>query len=248
MHYKMLPRFAILCIALVMVCFSLVAQTTNSLEIPKLKKGEEIIRHASFSLVYSEKHEQAKWVAYTLTKEHAASDEFPRKDNFIVDPMIKTGSAHKNDYHDTPYDKGHLCPADDNKWSKDAMHDCFYMSNMSPQTHSFNAGIWKSLEAYSHNLALENDTIYIVTGPVLKTQHKFKTIGENEVSVPEYFYKVVLVYGTEPKAWGYIIPHTGFTGKFNDYACSVDEVERKTGIDFYSNLDDWVEKMVERKR
>lgn len=256
-----------------LLCANLPAQLQkNGLEIPKLKRGEEIVKHTGFSLVYSEKDEQAKWVAYTLTKEQAASDVAERKDNFITDPSIKTGSADEKWYVHSGFDKGHLCPANDNTWSVDAMHDCFYMSNMSPQLPEFNRGIWKSLEMDIHDLALDYDTLYIVTGPVLKSKHKLATlkpVGHPElveghavlenhtesflrrqestlfsISIPEYFYKVILTYGKEPKAWGYLIPQNTTEKDYNKYSVSVDEVEKATGLDFYRVLEDKVEKRI----
>jgi endonuclease G len=90
-----------------------------------------------------------------------------RKDNFRSDPKVKTGSAALSDYKGSGYDRGHLAPAADFKWSATAMSESFYMSNMSPQVPGFNRGIWKNIESTVRNWAVENDEIYIVTGPVL---------------------------------------------------------------------------------
>ncbi len=220
--------------------------TNTALELPALEQGEVIIQHTGFSLVYSEKDEQAKWVAYTLTPEKVNNKVVKRdKERFREDPLISTGSATDKDYKNSGYSRGHLCPANDNAWSKKAMRDCFYFSNMSPQKQDFNGGIWKNLEMYVHNLAVQYDTLYIVTGPVLKSDKPFVTIGKNEVSVPEYFYKVIMVYGTEPEAIGYLIPQTGFGKDFQAYACSVDAVEKVTGLDFYVTLSNNIETHIE---
>ncbi|MDD2229925.1 MAG: DNA/RNA non-specific endonuclease, partial [Candidatus Cloacimonetes bacterium] len=227
----------------------LVGVTNTSLELPALEKGEVLIQHKGFSLVYSEKDEQAKWVAYTLTPEKVNSKIVNRdKESFRKDPLISTGSAEDKDYNKSSYSRGHLCPANDNTWSKEAMHDCFYFSNMSPQRQEFNGGIWKDLELYVHNLATLYDTLYVVTGPVLISDKPLKTIGKNEVSVPGYYYKVIMVYGKEPKAIGYLIPQSGYEKDFQAYACTVDEVERVTGVDFYYKLDDMTEKVIESKQ
>jgi endonuclease G len=224
------------------------AKQKYGLEVPKLKSGEKVIQHTGFALVYSEKDEQAKWVAYALTKEEAASEEAERTDRFLIDSMVKTGTANDKDYYKSGYSKGHLCPANDNTWSVDAMHDCFYFSNMTPQYQSFNGGVWETLESEIHDLAAQYDTIYIVTGPVLKKppHHKFATIGKNQVTVPDKFFKVIMVYGTEPKAIGYIIPQVGFTSNPDDYAVSVDAVEKATGLDFHNGASDNVEKKIEK--
>ncbi len=98
-----------------------------------------------------------------------------------------------------------------------------------------------------HDLTTQYDTLYIVTGPVLNSDKPFKTIGKNEVSVPDYYYKVIMVYGKEPKAIGYLIPQTGFGKDFQACACSVDEVERFTGLDFYYLLYDKTQNRIEEQ-
>ncbi len=120
------------------------AGTNTALELPALEKGEVLVQHNGFSLVYSEKDEQAKWVAYTLTPEKAKSKLVNRdKESFRKDPLISTGSAEDKDYNKSGYSRGHLCPANDNTWSADAMHDCFYFSNMSPQFQDLTMGFGK---------------------------------------------------------------------------------------------------------
>lgn len=249
MRFKLRTVHGLLPLMLLLYAVSLYAGgTTTTLELPALEKGEALIQHNGFSLVYSEKDEQAKWIAYTLTPEKAKSKLVNRdKESFRKDPLISTGSAEDKDYNKSGYSRGHLCPANDNTWSADAMHDCFYFSNMSPQNQDFNNEVWKDLELYVHNLATQYDTLYIVTGPVLKSDKPLKRIGKNEVSVPEYFYKVIMVYGTEPQAIGYIIPQTGFGKDFQAYVCNVDEVERVTGLDFYYMLDDIIERTAENQ-
>ncbi len=248
MNCKRFTQLLVFSVAFIMLFCTLPAKAQKyGLEIPRLKSGEVLIRHTGFSLVYSEDDEQAKWVGYTLTKEHAAMKATERDSaDFKVDPLIETGSADDKDYYKSGYDRGHLCPANDNTWSAQAMSDCFYYSNMSPQNHSFNAGIWKKLEMDIHKMALQYDTLYIVTGPVLQVKYKYTTIGPNEVSIPKYFFKVIMAYGTEPKAIGYLIPQTGFNPNYREYACTVDLIERVTGLDFYWGLKDSIEKKIEK--
>lgn len=215
----------------------------TNLELPKANSSDDIIKHLGYTLLYSEEHEQAIWVAYELTKEET-NKVVARKDKFIPDPMIKTGSAVDDDYLPRVYDRGHLAPAADMLWSMQAMQESFYFSNMSPQLPSFNRGIWKNLEALVRSWAIECDGIYIVTGPILKKG--LPTIGSNQVTVPKYYYKVVLDY-TQPelKAIGFILPNQASKSPLQTFAVTIDSVEKVTGLDFFYQLPDVTEKQLE---
>jgi len=207
------------------------------LEIPMLEEGEELIVHTGFALVYAEEHEQPRWVAYELTRDEVYGI-YERGDNFRADPSISTGSAALADYRKSGYDRGHLAPAADMVWSKEALSDSFYMSNMSPQKPEFNRGIWAKLEAIVRNLAVTEGAVYVAAGPIL-TDGPYKTIGENKVSVPNYYYKVILDY-TEPdkKAIGFLLPNEGSKEDLSIFATSVDEIQMISGIDFFPQLPD----------
>ena len=215
------------------------------LEIPKTSPKDQIIKHTGYTLLYNEAHEQASWVAYELTKEETHK-LFDRTDKFIVDPLISTGSANDGDYKGSGFDRGHLAPAGDQGYSEKTMSESFYYSNMSPQEPSFNRGIWKKLEELVRTWAVENEKLYIVTAPVL-TQG-LPTIGANKVTVPKYYYKVILDY-TEPdiKGIGFIMPNKGSSEPLQSYAVSIDSVESLTGIDFFPLLPDNQEKSIENK-
>ncbi len=215
-----------------------------NLEIPSMANDDQIIRHTGYTLSYNEEYEVANWVAYELTREEVLGSG-SREDSFKSDPAVKTGSATLNDYKNSGYDRGHLAPAADFKWSEDAMSDTFFLSNMTPQAPSFNRGIWADLEAVIRTMAYENESVYVVTGPVL-TDGPYKTIGESKVAVPKRFYKVVLDY-TDPdiKAIGFVLPNQNSDLPLQSFATTVDEVEAITGIDFYPLLPDEVEEKIE---
>jgi endonuclease G len=206
---------------------------------------QQIVIHKYYSLSYSEADEQAEWVAYLLTFQMPTS-VVERTDDFRVDPLVPTGSASLSDYTGSGYDRGHLCPAEDMSFSKVAMNETFYLSNMSPQDPSFNRGIWSSLEAQVRNWALAYDSLYVITGPVLTS--KIGTIGANKVSVPKYYYKVILDYcQPEIKILAFLIPNEKGVGTFRSYAVSVDSIEVVTGIDFFPALPDNIEISLESK-
>ena len=216
----------------------------TGLEIPSGGKGE-IIEHTGYTLSYREEYEVPEWVAYELTREEVTTLAVERKDNFREDKTVSTGSATLQDYKKSGYDRGHMAPAADFRWSAEAMDDTFYLSNMCPQTHAFNAGIWSDLESAIRSMAYEDGSIYVVTGPVL-TDGPYDTIGENDVAVPSYFYKVVLDY-SEPtlKAIGFILPHENSKNPLSYFAVTVDEVEERTGLEFFPLLPDNTEEKLE---
>lgn len=206
----------------------------------------DLIVHNGYTLCYSEEHEQPFWVAYVLTPEEVNSQPIKRKDNFRSDPAISTESAQLSDYKGSGFDRGHLAPYADLSYSEESAQDSFYLSNMSPQEGSFNRGKWAQLEALVRTFA-EEEPMCIVTGPVL-TDGPYQTIGKNKVSVPNYFYKVVLdYYGDDVKATAYLLPNAKCDKDLKEYVVTVDRVEQLTGLDFFPLLPDDIENILESR-
>ncbi|MDD2385757.1 MAG: DNA/RNA non-specific endonuclease [Bacteroidales bacterium] len=231
---------------LIFIGFVDAQKNPKSFELPKLKRSEEIVCHKAYCLVYSEDHEQAKWVAYVLKLEMLNGDA-KRSNKFKEDPKIKTKSANDNDYKGSGYDRGHLAPAGDMSFSEQAMQESFYYSNISPQEPSFNRGIWKKLESEVRSYVEYLNEIYIVTGPVLT--EGLPEIGENGVAIPEEYYKAALfVSDTCVEAIAFIMPNKKISSEsVYNYAISVNELEKKTKINFFHNLPFFVERSVEKR-
>ncbi len=231
---------------LLLIILSLFHRTPQGLEIPAVTNPAAVVEHANYVLQYDERFEQPDWVAYELTRKEAEG-RVKRKDDFRADPSVLTGSADPADYRRSGFDRGHLAPAGDMKFSTKAMDESFYMSNMSPQRPGFNRGIWKELETLVRRWAEENGSLYVVTGPVLNKAY-YPTIGKDKVAVPEYYYKVLLDY-TEPelKGIGFILPNKKCSDPVEDYAVSIDKVETVTGIDFFPKLPDAEEEKLESR-
>lgn len=236
-------------LVLILLCFgiSLYAQQPskiNEIGLPKITNKDLIVKHLGYTLSYNEKHEQANWVAYELTATETKKI-VERSNDFRPDGAVRTGSATNDDYQGSGYDRGHLAPAADMGWSEKAMEESFLYSNMSPQAPSFNRGIWKRLEEQVRQWAIDNQSIYIVTGPILTDN--LPTIGIDKVSVPQYYYKVILDY-TKPglKGIGFILPNASSTLPLQSFAVPIDSVERKTGINFFSALPDEQEQTIEK--
>lgn len=234
-----------LCIALLLTGQSGCSQpqTAEFNGLPFYSSEDDIIRHFAYTFKYREEHEQAEWIAYRLTAERVMGS-YKRTNDFRSDPKVKTGSAALSDYKGSGYDRGHLAPAGDMKWSSTAMSESFFMSNMSPQKPGFNRGIWKKLEEKVRTWATVNEEIYIVTGPVLSDN--LPTIGSNEVAVPNYYYKVILDYKEpELKGIGFVLLNQSSQQPLETYAVTIDSVEILTGIDFFPAMPDSLEDVIE---
>ncbi|MBT0607319.1 DNA/RNA non-specific endonuclease [Aequorivita echinoideorum] len=203
----------------------------------------EIIKHKFYTLSYSEENEQASWVAYKLTKSHLSKNNFKRP-YFNEDKLVKTKSADWRNYKNSGYDRGHLCPAGDRIFSLEAYTETFLTSNISPQDREFNAGIWNRLEQKVRSWTKKYDSVYIFTGGVLRKN--LKTIGSEKVTVPEEFFKIILhVSDSGYKTISFVIPNKKSSESFYKYAVSIDEIEAKTGIDFFPKLPDSIENVLE---
>lgn len=186
------------------------------------------------------------WVAWNLTSKHS---DGPYKRNgikFAPDMDVPAPRAENMDYVNSGYDRGHMCPSGDNRWSEKAQTQSFLYTNCCPQLHNLNSGDWKELEEKCRVWAEKYGSIYIVCGPLMLNK-KHKTIGKNKVVVPEAFYKVVLRLGNSPSAIGFVYRNEKTNKKMSAYVNSVDDVERLTGLDFFSSLPDNIEDKVETK-
>lgn len=221
-------------------------QKNGAIDFLPVSTTKQIVKHKGYTLSYSEENEQAEWVFYELKKSELNynNNDFKRP-FFIEDPMVKTGSADWKNYRRSGYDKGHLCPAGDRKYNKQLFEETFYTSNISPQKHDFNEGIWNRLEQKVRYWASKYDGIYVVTGGVL--DENLPTIGDEEVSVPKYFYKVLLDnYKGEYKMIAFLVPHRDSDRPLYEFVVSVDQIEKMTGIDFFPQLDNALELTLEK--
>jgi len=206
----------------------------------------QIIHHQNYSLSYHEKYEQAEWVAYTLSANQLLNNKFKRP-YFEQDPKVLTKSANYWNYKNSGYNKGHLCPAGDRTFSEEAYNETFLTSNISPQIYEFNAGIWNRLEQKVRYWAKKYEKLYIVTGGVLESN--LKTIGDENVAVPDYFYKIILdIQQPEIKAIAFLIPNEASEKGLYQYVVSIDEIEKLTGIDFFAELPDDLENNIEKSK
>lgn len=222
--------------------------SNRKLELPERLQHtpERIVEHTGFTVSFNREHNNPNWVAWELTAEEAEGN-LPRVNDFEPDPKLPENHQVKHaDYTGSGYDRGHMVPAADMKWDSKAMNDCFYMSNICPQTHTLNAGGWETLESACRRWAKHEGSVYIVCGPVYKG-NRHKTIGnELKITVPEGFFKVVLSLreGSE-KAIGFYYANSNAKQSMKATATTVDEIETLTGMDFFVNINDKLEERLE---
>ena len=224
---------------------SVSASQFDNLELGMPGLCDQIVNREGYALGFSRKYRQPLWVTYRITKDEAKSQNASRRmANFYVDSDVPD-SALLSDYKRSGYDRGHLAPAGDMKFSATAMQESFSLANISPQINSFNCGIWNRLEQRVRNFASTEHSVFVVTGPVFIEDEDPHYIGNSRIRVPEFFYKVIYDEIPPQKMIGFIIANKGSKLPLSTYAVTVDEVEEATGLDFFSSIPDEMENSLE---
>ena len=219
----------------------------KQLEIPRLvsSRSQQIIEHIGYTVSHNPVWNIPNWVAYSLTDTELLGD-IPRAKNFNPDPEVLGEAVVTRDYTHSGFDRGHMAPAADMKWSEQAMYESFYMTNICPQNQSLNRGDWNDLEELARDWANTYGEIYIVCGPLVSD--KYQTIGtNNKIAIPNAFYKVFL--RKKGDLWttiGFVMPNQACNQPLMTYMLSVDDVEQMSGIDFFYNLPDSIENIIEQ--
>ena len=220
---------------------------TSRMEIPLMNKEQgQIIQRTGYTLSYHAKHRTPQWVAWELTKEETRGNE-ERTNEFQPDPDVMGDKVVTYDYSHSGYDRGHMAPAGDMKWSKKAMQESFYMSNICPQDHNLNTEDWNDLENKSREWARRYGKVYIVCGPIYNgTRNEY--IGDHRVKVPDAFFKVILInHDRKQAALGFYFENKAGERPLSEYLVSVDKLEDMTGLDFFSALPDEIENRLEKE-
>lgn len=241
---------------------------TSRLEIPALKRGNTFIEHSTlegrdsiinYSLEYSPEHHHSRWVAFRFDATNRAVNvnrkEYNIRPQYPIDPELK--SCLTDDASFSGYQHGHLCASNDRRYSRDANDQTFYMSNMSPQSSNFNGTYWTLYESFVQTLGrTENfsDTLYVVKGGTLDQTRATIRVDGFSVPVPKYYWMALLrVKGSSYAAVGFWMEHRDDYADYSsdprpeilNHAVSIDQLETLTGINFFPNLPDDVEKSVE---
>lgn len=215
------------------------------LEMPALTSKDELIRHDGYVISYNSRNRIPNWVAYELTADEAHGDEERGDRMFSMDPKYKKKQAMREDYRDSGWTKGHMAPAADFRWDGDAMDETFYLTNVCPQNEYLNANDWEYLERQVRYWAGKFGKVWVVTGPVVG-DNRYGTIGDNDVVVPDSFFKAVLACKDgKYRSIAFLMDNDSQRYYLADCSMSVDELEEYTGLDFFPALDDSVEESVE---
>lgn len=210
-------------------------------------RGNQMIEHTGFVVSFCPKTNCPSWVAWELTAAETKGSQQRSNYAFMPDAELPMDNqVVTGDYTGSGFDRGHMCPAADMKWSADAMHDCFYMSNICPQTPQLNQNWWEHVESACRRWAKREGEIFIACGPIFHSKIK-ATIGrEHRVAVPDGFYKVIISLreGAE-KGIAFRYRNDDSRQTMEDAAMSIDKLEKQLKLDFFSEVPDSIEQVIE---
>ncbi len=208
--------------------------------------SERVLQRKAYTTSYNKRRRTPNWVAWTLTKDHTYGRLLRDNERFEEDMDVAEPRATFQDYYNSRYDRGHMCPAGDNKWDQEALTESFLMTNICPQNHGLNKDDWNDLEMQCRTWARRYGELTIVCGPLYEQpEDQVRYIGRNRVAVPSGFFKVVYRAEPKPHALGFIFENNGSSQPWRNQVVSVDEVEHRSGIDFFMTLPDDVEQRIE---
>ncbi len=195
-----------------------------------------ILENTSYYSAYSEKKRNPLWVAYRLDY-FKGQNKHSRPGKFITDFRTKARIS-PGGYSKTGYDRGHMCPnsAIAARYGKQGQIETFLMSNICPQKPELNRKVWERLERLEEGYANKFGGIWIITGPIFD-QHV--EILNQQVEIPDAFFKILIDEDKgKVRVLPFIVPQN-VTGKeiLNEFLTSVDEIEKQTGLDFFTPMD-----------
>lgn len=241
----------------------------HRLEVPAMELGNDFIAHydgdvMTYCLEYDRSKWHSRWVAFRFDNKtrpkKVSRKDYGTRPQYPADPKLPSGVAIPSDASFNGYQHGHLCASADRLYSRTANDQTFYMTNMSPMISNFNGGYWATLEGLVQSLGRNtsfSDTLYVVKGGTIQDGMFSNRVASSRIVVPKYYYMALLRYrGGTYSAIAFWMEHKDYGNSFDNpaniatmrqHAVSVDELEEKTGINFFHNLPDAVEVQVERQ-
>ena len=243
-------RFLFWGLTVALVCFLLyrVAMNNHTTHLQPLSVGERdslmtvaapssvndtLLRYEGFDVHFNSMKGIANCAVYEFVH-NELNGTAERFGEFMQDAGVK-GCPMPQDYAGSGMDRGHLVPAADLKWNPDAMRQSFLLTNICPMHKALNEGGWAKLEEKVREWTARDSALLVFTGPVVSESDS--TLADGRVTVPNAFYKVVMAPCVRPRrAIAFIYPNGHSNGRLRQYAVSVDEVEQRTGLDFFPTL------------
>lgn len=245
---------------------------STRIEIPSINEDDIFLSHITtvnrkenitYSIAHSSQRKHSRWVAFTFDASNRAKNWNRNNwdntewggDPFQPDPEMPHNHVFtKDEINRNGYVRGHLVASSDRLYSKDANEQTFYYSNISPMLSRFNTGLWNELEMLLQGWGRNGefcDTLYVVKGGTIREGEYKSVTNEQGLTCPtvpnRYFIALLCRHKETYKAVGFLFEHRStLPGKLGEYAMTIDELEENTGIDFFCNLPDKLEKSVER--
>lgn len=210
--------------------------------------NEILVKHAAYMASYNPQHRIPNYVVHVIPKDILYGSA-KRTNNFRIDPLIKIPMADSADYWNSGYDRGHMAASADFKWSYNALSESYFYTNIIPQNKALNQGAWNRLEMQIREWAIDNDELVVVTGPIIKENLPKIPQGSQQVSIPQYIYKIVLdYYPPTYKAIAFLYPNKDVPYELEKHVVSIDSIESLTNIDFFPKLPDSLETTLEAEQ
>lgn len=195
--------------------------------------NDTLVRYDAFDVHFNSECGIANCALYEITRSEL-NGTAERGNEFTADPGVK-GCPQPEDYAGSGFDRGHLVPAGDLKWSEAAMRQSFLLTNVGPMHKALNEGGWAKLEEKVREWTARDSALLVFTGPVVSDSDT--TLASGRVKMPSAYYKVIMAPCVRPmRVIAFIYPNGHSGGRLQQYAVSVDEVERRTGLDFFPTL------------
>lgn len=196
--------------------------------------GLQRVDYCGFRVYFNRSWHLPACVTYEITDAEARGN-LPRAKHWLTDGNVP-GCPDTRDYVNSGYDRGHIAPAGDLRWSEDAMRQSFTMTNVCPQNHHLNEGGWSRLEEKVREWVRREGGLIVISGPIV-TPADTATIGETRVRVPGAFYKIVLAHRAHPmRVAAFVYPNRACDGRLGEYATTVRSIETLTGLNFLEAL------------
>lgn len=194
------------------------------MELPEYSDTDDIVSHEGYTAAYNHLTLTSDWVAWELTAAEVAGN-IDGQYSFSRDPDVQFPKASREDYSNSGWDKGHMAPRADMKWSHRALEESYYFTNVCPQDHEMNSQAWRKIEELTRRLASRYGSVLVVCGPIYDSvDHRH--IGPACVHVPDRFFKALAVnINGEWQTVGFLVENNHQTRSPRTYAVTVDDVE-----------------------